>query len=72
MTEYELDDELNKMIELTGIIRNEQQCNVYTAATRALREADIYWLSAMYAMYDLDLDTLSHYVAEKYLEKQGE
>lgn len=72
MTEYELDDELNKVVERTGIIRTEQHCSIFTAATRALREADIHWINAMYEMYDLDLDTLSDYIAHEWLGRQQE
>lgn len=72
MTEQELKDELNKVVERTGIIRMEQHCSIFTAATRALREADVYWVDAMYEMYDLDLDALSDYVAHEWLHRQKE
>lgn len=72
MTEQELKDELNKVVERTGIFRMEQHCSIFTAAKRALREADIHWINAMYEMYDLDLDTLSDYIAHEWLSRQQE
>lgn len=64
----EIDDELQKVIYSAKIIRDESGCNKFSAANRALVNADADWLNAMYEMYDLTMVELIDYIVNNFME----